>query len=548
MKFLKKNIQYILLAIILCASLCLRVNQLNIIPVGMTDDEVREVYSAYSLWHTGRDLTQGIFLPFSFVLHDFSFTPVPVYITAPFVGLFGLSPASARLPFALAGVGVVFLTYLLIKRLLGNPAVALLSAAVLAINVWAIQLSRMAYEAEFALLFYLWGTYIFLGNWKKHPYGSALGSMAVLFLAFNSYNATKLVYIPLLLVLLWYKRKEIAGKKYLLGVVAGSVLATIGIFAYFTFFQGASAHGGYFLIFQDTGAAAQAVELARRASSAPHILQVLYHNKLTYFIDQVTSHYLYAFSPDYLFLNQEGSGIYSLWSRGNFYLIALPFLFIGLFSLWKRQSKLFIFATLAVIIAALPSGIGPPPFTYATRSSFMLPWLALFMAFGIYSLVQSVKFIKIRIILTALIIAVYAYYVGGYLTQYYFEWPRYSAKSFAEDQKDIISYINHYPDKQAKFVITNVSDMFFLQYAFYTHTDPRQIQQLYRTSEKPTEFAHMTVIPTCIATSGADPRGFVPVGTIYITSSACHTQQPDDALFLPDGEQMWNMYKGAVTL
>ena len=150
---MRKNIHGVVLGLILFGAFVLRVNQLNTIPVGMTDDEVRAVYSAYSLWNTGRDLTRGILLPVSFVLHNFSFTPVSIYATAPFVGILGLSPFSARLPFALAGVGVVFLTYLVVQRLLKNQTVAVIAAGVLAVNVWAIQLSRIAYESGFALLF-----------------------------------------------------------------------------------------------------------------------------------------------------------------------------------------------------------------------------------------------------------------------------------------------------------------------------------------------------------------------------------------------------------
>jgi len=399
----------------------------------------------------------------------------------------------------------------------------------------------MAYEAEFALLFYLWGSFVFLGDWKKHAVRSVLWSMALFFLAFNSYNAMKLVYIPLLFLLLWYRRNDIKGKKHLIAAMVWGVLTTISVFIYFSLVQGASVHGGEFLIFQDTGVAAQAVELARRASSAPHALQVLYHNKLTYFVDVISRHYLYAFSPDFLFLSQEGSGIYSLWSRGNLYLIELPLLLIGIFSLWKKQKSVFIFGMLAMIIAALPSAIGPAPFTYATRASFMLPWLALFIAFGIYILIQKIR------ILAIVVIVLYAYYIGGYLNQYYFEWPRYSAKSYAKDQKDLVAFITSYPDTKATFLITNVSDMFFLQYAFYTRMDPKILQDAFRRTPNLTRLGSMTISSSCIAPKDNDPRAYVPVGTVYMNQS-CYSQNPDYGITLPDGEQMWHIYKGTGVL
>lgn len=531
---MKIKIQGILLGIILLLALVLRVNQLNSIPVGMTDDEVRLVYSAYTLWHTGHDIANGIFLPVSFILNKFSFTPVSVYITAPFVGLLGLSPFTARLPFALAGVGVVLLTYLTVKRLLRHDWVALIASGVLAVNVWAIQMSRIAYEAGFALLFYLWGTYVFLGDWKKHSLGSVLISMALLFLGFNSYNATKLLYVPLIIILVWYKWKEIRTyRPYVIGIAA-SLLFTFFTFWYFSLVQGAAVHGGDILIFQNSGAASQAVELQRRASEAPQIFLTLFHNKVTYFTGIMAQHYLYAFSPDYLFLYQEGSGIYSLWSRGNLYLLELPFLLIGILALWIKYRKIFILTLVLLLIAAIPSGVGPEPFTYATRSVFMLPWLALTIAVGIYTLVTGFRSHVWRLLFTVVILISYVYSVGAYLTQYYYEWPRYSAKSFAEDQKDVVSFITRYPDNHATFLITNVSDMFFLQYAFYTHLDPRIIQEAYKKAAEPSQLGNIQVLQTC--------DRVIPAGVVYITSQSCHTQTPDATISLPDGQIMWNIY------
>lgn len=510
----------------------IRVYRLNVIPVGMTDDEVRLVYNAYALFHTGRDIAQRIFLPVSFVLHNFSFAPVSVYITAPFVGLLGLSPFTARLPFALAGIWVVYLTYLSVKRLLGQSVIALLAAAVLAVNVWAIQLSRIAYESGVALLFYIFGCYIFIGPWKKHSFRQIVIALVLLFIGFNSYNATKLIYLPLLMVLTWFKWKEIRVYRPYVICIIGSVICTFGLFWYFSLTQGAGAHGGDFTVLQ--GPAAQAVELSRRASSAPQVLMALYHNKLTYYSDLIARHYLYAFSPDYLFLSQEGSGIYSLWSRGNLYLIELPFLLIGLVSLIITHRKISIFVILLLLISAIPSGIGPPPFTYATRSSFMLPWLALLIGYGLYMTVTAIRRPIWRAVCTLVIILFYVYAVGGYITQYYFEWPRYSAKSFAQDQKEIVSFIQRYPEKRTDFLISNVSDMFLLQYAFYSQMDPRIIQQAYKTNAAPNALGRIHIAPGC--------SGKISDGTVYITHRSCNSKDADKVITLPDGQVEWDIF------
>src|SRR6185312_9145899 len=116
--------KYILLILIIVFALALRVWQLNTLPFGVENDEVSYIYSAYTVWQTGGHDIAGKFLPLSINL-DSSLSPVPVYITAPFVGLFGLSPLTGRLPFALAGVGSVILVYFLAKVLFKNEYIGL---------------------------------------------------------------------------------------------------------------------------------------------------------------------------------------------------------------------------------------------------------------------------------------------------------------------------------------------------------------------------------------------------------------------------------------
>ena len=507
----------------------------------MTDDELRVVVSAYNLWHTGRDL-KGVTLPFSFVLNDYSFTPVSIYLTAPFVGLAGLSPLAARLPFALAGTAVVILTYLTGKRLFGSRMIGFFAAFVMTWNVWAIQLSRMAYEAVFALLFYLWGTYIFLGDWKKHPIRSITYAMCLFFLAFNSYNAMKVLLFPVVLILVWYKRKELFRNYRSVAVIGGFFAATIGLFLYYSVVQGASAHGGAITIFQDSAAAAQAVELKRRASSAPEFLKVLYHNKVTYYAGQVVHHYLYTFSPDYLFLSQEASGIYSLWSRGNLYLIELPLLLLGIFAVWRRNKEIFPLVIAMLLVAPLPSAIGPAPLTYATRSSFMLPWFALFIAVGLYDWIIAISKRYARYAVIIVIGILYALAICGYLRQYYFEWPRYSAKSYAWDMKEIVQFIQSDRASADRFLVANTGDTFFLHYAFYTGLDPRVLQRAYEGESVLNSLDGIEVLPACLTPIEQDPRLHIDKRTVYIARADCHSIAADRVIYLPDGLPAWNIY------
>jgi 4-amino-4-deoxy-L-arabinose transferase-like glycosyltransferase len=105
----------IFLVLIMLLASILRLWQLGNIPNGITNDESGYMYSAYSIWKTGHDVSGRLF-PLSFNL-DNSFSPVYIYATAPFVGILGLNPFIGRLPYALISILVVFLIYLFPKKL-----------------------------------------------------------------------------------------------------------------------------------------------------------------------------------------------------------------------------------------------------------------------------------------------------------------------------------------------------------------------------------------------------------------------------------------------
>src|SRR3989344_6015585 len=136
-----------LLFIILLAAF-LRLYKLTDVHPGVNRDEASIGYTAYSLLATGKD-EYGRSFPLSFESFGDWKLPFYIYITVPFVKVFGLNELSVRLPSALAGIATVFLTYFLVLELflkleirnLKLPAIALFSALLLAISPWHLHLS-----------------------------------------------------------------------------------------------------------------------------------------------------------------------------------------------------------------------------------------------------------------------------------------------------------------------------------------------------------------------------------------------------------------------
>jgi len=505
---------WIFIAVFLVATV-LRFWQLGNIPVSMSDDETRLVYNAYSIWNTAKDINSHL-LPLAFPVDGYAFNPIPIYITSPFVGLFGLSMFVSRFPFAMAGAATVILLYAIAYVLLKNHAIAIFSSLALSFSVWHLQISRFAYEGGFALFFFTLGVLIFLLI-KKRNMGITIAAMSIFFIGFHSYSGTKLIFIPVITALVWYKFRELKYKQLI--VVVFFVLLSFVSFFFLTKTQNAAQYGSGQFFFQDIKVASEAVELERRSSQAPEILKRLYHNKLTYWSKIFIDHYSYAFSPQYLFTSQEGSGIFSLWFRGQMYALEAPLVFLGLFYLFQKKRRELMLLMLLLVIAPLPSGLGPEPITYTIRSSFMLPWLMVIVGSGFYAISYFIKSRNIKIIIYLMVGAFYLYLIGGYLNQYYNEWKIYGAKYYSKADQDLALFINREKNNKDQIVVDGISSVGFLHYAFYNKISPSIVLKIYKNN--PIRFENIVFNNTCIDLRISNPRNKIPKKSYYIVSADC---------------------------
>ena len=131
----------ILLAVIVLLATFYRLYKLDFYPQHFDNDESVLAYDAWSIWQTGAD-HHGAVLPNHFRAFNEYLPGLAQYITAPFVGLLGLNESTARLPFALMGIGTVFLTALIGRKWFGETA-GLLAALLLATEPWHIAFSRL---------------------------------------------------------------------------------------------------------------------------------------------------------------------------------------------------------------------------------------------------------------------------------------------------------------------------------------------------------------------------------------------------------------------
>lgn len=150
---------WLVLFVIMLIGAGLRFYQLGANPQRFNQDEMLLGYDAWSIWQTGRD-HHGAFMPVVFRAFNDYVPPVGTYIDVPFVGLFGLSETTARLPSALLGTATIVLVGLLGRRWF-SPLAGLAAALFLCISPWHINYSRLAHPSALMPFFIALSLYTF---------------------------------------------------------------------------------------------------------------------------------------------------------------------------------------------------------------------------------------------------------------------------------------------------------------------------------------------------------------------------------------------------
>jgi len=532
------------ISLVILLAAFLRLWQLGNVPSGTPNDEAAYVYNAYSIWHTGKDIL-GNFLPLSFNAFS-SMSPVPLYLTAPFVGLLGLSLFSARLPFALVGIGSVFMLFLITDCLFINKRIAVISALLLAISPWVLQIGRGVWDADMALFFMLFGIYVFIKNINTNK---LLLSIIPFTLAFYSYHATKIFFIFLIPVLLFVFRKELLKRKKILGLFLLGVLLILASFLIVIKTQSVSRQDNISLL-SDPQASAK-VNWERQYNIAPQILRTVFSNKPLYYLKAIRENYLEVFSTQYLFLYGEQHGasqIFNIAFRGELYIIELPLLLFGVYALIKNKNNNSRNLVLALLL------IGPLPSTFTlgmsfvTRDIMILPMLLVIIALGIDYLLKRIweqKHIYKYLFLIIFVLS-YLFLFSEYFYQYYYRWSVYGAEAWQKSYRDVVALISSKRKSYDNIYVSKYPEEFLLQYAVAEKIDPSVVQKVW--GDKDIKLYNITLFKECLPKNSNDKISSLPKSTLYasLASDCQYKLSTPSATILDEGESLhviWNIYE-----
>lgn len=465
-----ENIKLILVLFLVLAAF-LRLPMLDKLPIGITIDEAGQAYSAYSILKTGKD-EWGDFLPLNPRGFGDYKPPVFMYLLVPSIAVFGLNEFAVRFPSALAGILTVWIVYFLVRDLFKNKNLGLLASFFMAIAPWHVYYSRLGWESNIGLLFFMLGIWLFIRSlsWKS--------TLALSILCFGlsalSYHSFKVI-SPLMFIILWliYKREmKLDGKSLLTTGIVGAIF--ISILAYGFIFSGAGRRASDQSLFKEENLAG--LRQAQFDDKSPQPLNRVFNNKYFYTLSKVTDNYIAYYSFPFLFGPHRSDGsVLNFPTQGLLYIWQLPLILLGVYSLIRNfgNSAKVLFAW--ALIAPIPAAI-TQDYQHAGRAQAILPALTIISAIGLsygFGLLKN-NLKQIFILAAGLVIFVS---IILRIDKYLFHTFNTPHGGLVSGYKEIIDYVEKNKNDYNKIIFTKSNSEPQAFVAFYTKWDPIDFQK-----------------------------------------------------------------------
>lgn len=449
------------LILIIILSAIFRLYRLNEVPPGVNRDEASIGYTAYSLMMTGKD-EYGRVWPLSFESFGDWKLPLYIYITIPFVKIFGLTELAVRLPSALAGIASVALLYYLTKILFASESIALLSSLSLALMPWHIHISRVESEAIVATLFVIIGSILFF---RKKLMLSSIFFAATYWTYHGTHVSTTLLVMGIAYI---YWKDILKIQRWWISAGIGTLLIA-GILLV-TFSADRTKLGGI-SIFGDPAVVHTKIELPRLATGHPDaLLTRLLYNRVSFAITTVVGNYLKSYGPEFLFIKGGGNSAHNIKGYGNLHPIEAPLLVLGVVWLFlNRKSKSSRFILWWILVAGVAPAITKDA-PHSNRMLMVVPAFAIATASSIVWLTNLLSKKTVALFLTA----GYIVSMAVYLHRYFINFPNNEAKNWGVAYKKITPVLFS-TDKNV--IMEKPQNSPYIYLLFYSGYSPAHYQQ-----------------------------------------------------------------------
>ena len=448
-------------------------------------EEVALGFDAYSLLQTGMD-HHGNHLPFPHLPSFGDYKPaVYAYVMIPFLALFDLSSFAVRAPSALAGVLTVYFVYQLGRKLV-NKNLGLLAAFFLAIQPWALHLSRVGFETNLATLFIVVGVWGLIGE-KDRPatmIEATIGIVALI-LSMATYQATKISapLLGLLLLPFWIRSwNQILSKNVLIPMLLGVVfLIPVLVSA----FESTSS----IRLAQTTWLGSP--QIAQRSNEMreldPSFLGRLLSHRYLLTGEELLARYLQGYNLRFFFLHGDDNARHQPGLHGLLWHLDMLLIPLGLFWLWNSSKSSAVLIGGWILIAGLPQAlttVSPHTLRFATAS----PAFAVLSSAGaihLWILSKKLELFKggmyakrFNMITRALglltVIVVFGWQMLSFGFDYSIGYPVRAGKDWQEGYQELYDFLSRYDEP---VVITREQGRPAMYAWFMQKTNPRLVQQ-----------------------------------------------------------------------
>jgi len=465
----------LLLTLVFGIALIFRFYKLSEYPVSLSMDEVAIGYNAYSILKTGMD-EWGVKMPLAFrSVGDFK-PAVDIYLTVPFIAIFGLTEFAVRAPVALLGSLTCVIIVLFLIEMGFNKGSSLLTGIWFAIVPWHVHFSRGSFEAVTALFFVVLGVWTFLKSQSAKSYFYAFIAVISFSLSVWAYHAERL-FIPLFvigLVIVWKNRlKFIFQDKKKLLIILIILLVFALPFLHLMLFSGAvKTRALSTSVFRE-----QSLIKVMHNGEYDNFKQLLFDNDYYLIFRHIAGKYLNYFDLRFWFWKGMAFTPPGFFDSGLFYTVDLPLILAGIYMIWAGKNKKI--RTLFLLWFFL--GPLPAAFTmneqHPLRALIWLPVFAIAMA-SVYSYFFSRKFKPsiLRYIYIVLVLFNVLYLKDIYFRQF----PRYFSEYWQYGYKQIALFACQNKDRYKNIVITDTfgslgplnTGIPYIYVLFYCNYDP----------------------------------------------------------------------------
>ncbi|MBU4210199.1 phospholipid carrier-dependent glycosyltransferase [Patescibacteria group bacterium] len=505
---MNKKTKIILLLITLTAFF-IRIYKTNSYPP-LLWDETAIGYNAYSILKTGKD-EYGEFLPLIFKSFGDYKPGFYIYLTVPFVAIFGLNPLSVRLPSIILGSLTPLFLYLLITQI--NPKnkktrnLALISALILAFNPYNIHYSRGAWETNILTFQLILASYFFFkaitsenavtrrGNIKKNNY-FLLSSLAFS-LSLYTYQSAKMISLFLIFILFSINLKTNVnavtrrGKiqknknKFLKHFILPLFLLSLPII-YGLLFSSDTNRLKVLSLFSYPRSQQETETIISEGNKLDY---QIFYNQPIFFLRNFLNRYFNHFSPKFLIFQGDWQNPrHSAPYIGVILYPSIIFLLIGIFHSLSF-STLSIFFLFWLLIAPIPASLTRDSIQATRTMSLSIP-IVFFISLGLNSFLSFIHksyFINLpagrhghkSIFFTFyfLLITVYFFSFFYYSDLYLNHMTKKSPQDFLYGYEESIQYLIKNQNKYDNIYFTDFYNQPYIYYLFYSKYPPLKYQQ-----------------------------------------------------------------------